>query len=43
MPRDAQAIKEKVGQFEDAEVDELILDPTIGDLMQVDLPADVVL
>jgi alkanesulfonate monooxygenase SsuD/methylene tetrahydromethanopterin reductase-like flavin-dependent oxidoreductase (luciferase family) len=43
VPRDPQAIKETVSKFEDAGVDEFILDPTIADLRQVDLLADVVL
>lgn len=41
--RGADAIKETVAKFEDAGVDELILDPTIGDLKQVDLLADIVI
>ena len=42
VPRDAGAIKETIQKFADAGVDELILDPTVGDLRQVDLLADVV-
>jgi alkanesulfonate monooxygenase SsuD/methylene tetrahydromethanopterin reductase-like flavin-dependent oxidoreductase (luciferase family) len=43
VPRTPEAIKETVSNFVDAGVDELILDPTIADLKQVDLLADVVL
>jgi alkanesulfonate monooxygenase SsuD/methylene tetrahydromethanopterin reductase-like flavin-dependent oxidoreductase (luciferase family) len=43
LPRGADAIRETVKKFEDAGVDEFILDPTIPDLAEVDLLADVVL
>jgi alkanesulfonate monooxygenase SsuD/methylene tetrahydromethanopterin reductase-like flavin-dependent oxidoreductase (luciferase family) len=43
LPRGAGAIRETVKKFEDAGVDEFILDPTIPDLAEVDLLADVVL
>ena len=42
VPRDPQAIKDTLAKFADAGVDELILDPTVADLRQVDLLADVV-
>lgn len=40
--RTPEAIKTVIKKFEDAGVDEFILDPTIADLRQVDLLADVV-
>ena len=43
VPRDAQSIKETIAKFVDAGVDELILDPTVATLNQVDLLADAVL
>ena len=43
VPRDAQAIKDTLAKFADAGVDELIFDPTVADLRQVDLLADAVL
>ena len=43
VPRSPQAIKEKMAQFEEAGVDEFILDPTIADLGQIDRLADAVL
>jgi alkanesulfonate monooxygenase SsuD/methylene tetrahydromethanopterin reductase-like flavin-dependent oxidoreductase (luciferase family) len=43
VPRSPEAIRETISKFEDAGVDEFILDPTIPDLRQVDLLADVVL
>jgi len=43
LPRGADAVRETVRKFEDAGVDEFILDPTIPDLAEVDLLADVVL
>lgn len=42
VPRTPEAIKDTIAKFEDAGVDELILDPTVADLKQVDLLADVV-
>ena len=41
--RSPDALKSAVKAFEDAGVDELILDPTVADLKQVDLLADAVL
>ena len=43
VPRSRDAIKEAISKFEDAGVDEFILDPTVADLKQVDLLADAVL
>lgn len=43
VPRDPKAINETVSKFQDAGVDELILDPTVADLDQVDRLAEVVL
>jgi alkanesulfonate monooxygenase SsuD/methylene tetrahydromethanopterin reductase-like flavin-dependent oxidoreductase (luciferase family) len=43
VPRTPEAIRETVRKFEDAGVDELILDPTVADPRQVDLLADLVL
>ncbi len=42
-PRSEEAIRERVKAFEDAGMDELILDPTVGKLDQVDRLADIVL
>lgn len=42
-PRTPEAIRERVKAFEDTGIDELILDPTVGDLDQVDRLADIVL
>ena len=42
VPRDPQSIKDTIAKFTDAGVDEFILDPTIADVNQVDLLADVV-
>jgi alkanesulfonate monooxygenase SsuD/methylene tetrahydromethanopterin reductase-like flavin-dependent oxidoreductase (luciferase family) len=42
-PRGADALRDTVKRFEDAGVDELILDPTVPDLREVDLLADAVL
>lgn len=42
-PRTAQAIRERVEAFEAIGVDELILDPTVADLEQVDRLAEIVL
>jgi hypothetical protein len=42
-PRTPEAIRERVKAFEDAGFDELILDPTVPSLEQVDQLADVVL
>jgi hypothetical protein len=41
--RSAQAIKDVVAAFADAGVDELFLDPTVGDPEQVDLLAEAAL
>jgi alkanesulfonate monooxygenase SsuD/methylene tetrahydromethanopterin reductase-like flavin-dependent oxidoreductase (luciferase family) len=41
--RGAEAVKDTVGRFDDAGVDELILDPTVPDVDEVDRLADVVL
>jgi alkanesulfonate monooxygenase SsuD/methylene tetrahydromethanopterin reductase-like flavin-dependent oxidoreductase (luciferase family) len=43
VPRTPEAIRDTVGRFEEIGVDELILDPTIADLEQVDLLAEAVL
>jgi hypothetical protein len=42
-PRTPEAIRERVKAFEQTGIDELILDPTVGDLEQVDRLADIVL
>ncbi|MGH2674422.1 MAG: LLM class flavin-dependent oxidoreductase [Actinomycetota bacterium] len=42
-PRSPDAVRETVASFEDAGVDELILDPTVSSLDQVDRLADVIL
>ncbi len=42
VPRGSQAIKDAVAKFADAGVDEFILDPTVADVNQIDLLADVV-
>ena len=42
VPRGPVAIKETILKFQDAGVDELILEPTVGDIRQVDMLADVV-
>lgn len=42
-PRTPEAVREAARRFEDAGVDELILDPTVADLDQVDRLADAVL
>ena len=42
-PRGKAAIKEAARRFEDAGVDELVLDPTVPDIAEVDLLADAVL
>jgi probable F420-dependent oxidoreductase len=42
-PRGREAIRDAVGRFQDAGVDELILDPTVADLGEVDLLADAVI
>lgn len=42
-PRGEQAVKEAAKRYEDIGVDELILDPTVADLREVDLLADAVL
>jgi alkanesulfonate monooxygenase SsuD/methylene tetrahydromethanopterin reductase-like flavin-dependent oxidoreductase (luciferase family) len=43
VPRTPEAVRETVQSFEEGGVDELILDPTVGDLDQIDLLAKVVL
>jgi alkanesulfonate monooxygenase SsuD/methylene tetrahydromethanopterin reductase-like flavin-dependent oxidoreductase (luciferase family) len=43
IPRGADAVREAVKRFEDAGVDELLLDPTVPDLREVDLLAEAVL
>jgi alkanesulfonate monooxygenase SsuD/methylene tetrahydromethanopterin reductase-like flavin-dependent oxidoreductase (luciferase family) len=43
VPRTPEAIRDTVGRFEEIGVDELILDPTISDLEQVDLLAEALL
>jgi probable F420-dependent oxidoreductase len=42
-PRGRDAVREAVPRFEDAGVDELVLDPTVADLRELDLLADAVL
>lgn len=42
-PRTAEDVRTTAGRFEEAGVDELIFDPTVADLDQVDRLADVVL
>jgi alkanesulfonate monooxygenase SsuD/methylene tetrahydromethanopterin reductase-like flavin-dependent oxidoreductase (luciferase family) len=42
-PRGPDAVRDAVQRFADAGVDELILDPTVADLREVDLLADTVL
>jgi alkanesulfonate monooxygenase SsuD/methylene tetrahydromethanopterin reductase-like flavin-dependent oxidoreductase (luciferase family) len=42
-PRTKDAVRSTLGQFADAGVDELLFDPTIADVEQVDLLADIVL
>jgi alkanesulfonate monooxygenase SsuD/methylene tetrahydromethanopterin reductase-like flavin-dependent oxidoreductase (luciferase family) len=42
-PRGETAVKETVKRFEDIGVDELLLDPTVADVREVDLLADAVL
>jgi alkanesulfonate monooxygenase SsuD/methylene tetrahydromethanopterin reductase-like flavin-dependent oxidoreductase (luciferase family) len=42
-PRGPDAIRDTVKRFADAGVDELILDPTVADIREVDLLADAVL
>jgi alkanesulfonate monooxygenase SsuD/methylene tetrahydromethanopterin reductase-like flavin-dependent oxidoreductase (luciferase family) len=39
--RSPEAVREAVARFEDAGVDELFLDPTVADLSEVDLLADI--
>jgi alkanesulfonate monooxygenase SsuD/methylene tetrahydromethanopterin reductase-like flavin-dependent oxidoreductase (luciferase family) len=43
VPKSPEAVQATVSRFEDVGVDELILDPTIAELEQVDLLAEVVL
>jgi alkanesulfonate monooxygenase SsuD/methylene tetrahydromethanopterin reductase-like flavin-dependent oxidoreductase (luciferase family) len=42
-PRGSNGVRDSVKSFEDAGVDELIFDPTVADLREVDLLADAVL
>lgn len=42
-PRSPEVLRDRIKAYEDAGVDELILDPTVADLDQVDLAADVAL
>jgi probable F420-dependent oxidoreductase len=42
-PRGREAVREAVSRFEDAGVDELVLEPTVADIREVDLLADAVL
>jgi hypothetical protein len=42
-PRGTGAVRQTAKSFEDAGVDELIFDPTVADLQEVDLLADAVL
>jgi DNA-binding LacI/PurR family transcriptional regulator len=41
--RSPEAIRDVIAAFEEAGVDELILDPTVGDPAQVDLLAEAVM
>jgi alkanesulfonate monooxygenase SsuD/methylene tetrahydromethanopterin reductase-like flavin-dependent oxidoreductase (luciferase family) len=43
IPRGADAVRDTMRRFEDAGVDELVLDPTVPDVSEVDLLADAVL
>jgi hypothetical protein len=43
IPKTPDALRETVRRFEDAGVDELVFDPTIPDLEQVDGVAEAVL
>jgi alkanesulfonate monooxygenase SsuD/methylene tetrahydromethanopterin reductase-like flavin-dependent oxidoreductase (luciferase family) len=43
VPRPAEALHGVVKEFEDLDIDELIFDPTIAEIAQVDLLADAVL
>ena len=43
LPKDADSIRQTVKAFEEVGVDELILDPTVPDLEQVDRLADTIL
>jgi len=43
VPRTPQAVRDTAKFFEDAGVDELMLDPTVADVREVDLLADAVL
>lgn len=43
VPKSPEALRDTVAKFEEVGVDELILDPTIADLEQVDLLAEAVL
>ena len=39
-PRGPDAVRDTAKRFEDAGIDELIFDPTVADLREVDLLAD---
>lgn len=43
VPTTDEAVKESVARFEEAGIDELIFDPTIAGLDQIDRLAEVVL
>jgi alkanesulfonate monooxygenase SsuD/methylene tetrahydromethanopterin reductase-like flavin-dependent oxidoreductase (luciferase family) len=43
VPKSPESVRDTVARFEDTGVDELILDPTIGEAEQVDLLAEAVL
>jgi alkanesulfonate monooxygenase SsuD/methylene tetrahydromethanopterin reductase-like flavin-dependent oxidoreductase (luciferase family) len=43
IPKTSQALVDALHRFEDAGVDEVLLDPTIADIAQVDMAADAVL
>jgi hypothetical protein len=43
VPRTSEAVKETAAAFEDAGFDELVFDPTVAELDQVDLLASAVL
>jgi hypothetical protein len=40
IPKTPEAIRDTVKRFQDAGVDELLLDPTIADVAQVDMAAE---
>ena len=43
VPRTVEGVRDAAKRFEDAGVDELVFDPTVGEIEQVDLLADAVL